>query len=64
RMRAAGVSVEYGELQSDHGHDGFLAEPQQLAPFMRRTLDPPVDAFAQALPSHRPPHPLTPGNPL
>ncbi len=27
----AGVEVEYAELQSSHGHDGFLAEPQSLA---------------------------------
>ena len=30
RMRAAGVECEYRELLSDHGHDGFLADPAQL----------------------------------
>lgn len=63
RMQAAGVSVEYAELKSDHGHDGFLAEPRQLAPFLRRTLDPPVDAFAPAPSPLRRPHPASSGNP-
>ena len=39
-MREAGVAVEYDELRSDHGHDGFLAEPEQLAPLLRRALGP------------------------
>ncbi|MCG3160232.1 MAG: Homoserine O-acetyltransferase [Acidobacteria bacterium] len=38
RMREAGVEVEYAELQSSHGHDGFLAEPQALALIIRSTL--------------------------
>jgi homoserine O-acetyltransferase len=38
RMRAAGVDVEYAELLSLHGHDGFLAEPEKLAPLMREAL--------------------------
>ncbi|MGH9768043.1 MAG: homoserine O-acetyltransferase MetX [Blastocatellia bacterium] len=38
RMRDAGVEVEYAELQSSHGHDGFLAEPQALALIVRRIL--------------------------
>ena len=37
-MRQAGVRCEYRELHSAHGHDAFLAEPDQLAdllqPFM------------------------------
>jgi homoserine O-acetyltransferase len=39
RMREAGGEVEYAELQSSHGHDGFLAEPRALALIVRRTLD-------------------------
>lgn len=35
----AGVEAEYAELQSSHGHDGFLAEPQALALIVRRILD-------------------------
>jgi homoserine O-acetyltransferase len=35
RMRAAGVDCEYRELVSDHGHDGFLADPEQLAALLR-----------------------------
>lgn len=38
RMRKAGVMVEYAEILSDHGHDGFLAEPQLLAPLIRKVL--------------------------
>ena len=38
RMRETGVEVEYAELQSSHGHDGFLAEPQALALIVRRIL--------------------------
>lgn len=38
RMRTAGVNVDYAEIVSDHGHDGFLAEPQLLAPLIRRIL--------------------------
>ncbi|HKX28462.1 MAG TPA: homoserine O-acetyltransferase [Blastocatellia bacterium] len=38
RMRAAGAEAEYAELQSAHGHDGFLAEPEKLAPFLQRAL--------------------------
>ncbi len=38
RMREAGVEVEYAELQSSHGHDGFLAEPQALSLIVRRIL--------------------------
>jgi homoserine O-acetyltransferase/O-succinyltransferase len=38
RMREAGVDAEYSEIQSSHGHDGFLAEPDKLAPLIRRAL--------------------------
>jgi homoserine O-acetyltransferase len=38
RMRSAGVEVEYAELQSTHGHDGFLAEADALARLLRPRL--------------------------
>lgn len=38
RMRAAGAAAEYGEIQSSHGHDGFLAEPEKLAPLIQKAL--------------------------
>jgi homoserine O-acetyltransferase len=44
RMREAGVEVEYAELQSSHGHDGFLAEPQGLSLIVRRILSDADDA--------------------
>jgi len=39
RMREAGAGVEYAEIHSDHGHDGFLAEPHLLASLIRSVLD-------------------------
>jgi homoserine O-acetyltransferase len=44
RMRDAGVEVEYAELQSSHGHDGFLAEPQSFALIVRQSLAAPASA--------------------
>ena len=35
RIRAAGVRCHYRELQSSHGHDGFLADMPQLAGLIR-----------------------------
>jgi homoserine O-acetyltransferase len=40
RMRAAGVNCELGELTSDHGHDGFLADPAGLTALLRPVLAP------------------------
>ncbi|MDQ2976475.1 MAG: homoserine O-acetyltransferase [Acidobacteriota bacterium] len=37
--RAAGVKASYAELDSSHGHDGFLAEAEQLAPIIRAHLE-------------------------
>ena len=34
RMQAAGVNVRYAELASSHGHDGFLADANLLAPLV------------------------------
>jgi len=39
KMRDAGVEAEYAELQSTHGHDGFLAEPDAFAPIVRGFLN-------------------------
>jgi homoserine O-acetyltransferase/O-succinyltransferase len=38
RMREAGVDAEYAEIESSHGHDGFLAESEKLAPLIRQAL--------------------------
>jgi homoserine O-acetyltransferase len=37
--RAAGVKANYAELNSAHGHDGFLAEASQLAPIIKSHLE-------------------------
>jgi homoserine O-acetyltransferase/O-succinyltransferase len=34
RMKLAGVAANYAELESSHGHDGFLAEPEKLTPLI------------------------------
>lgn len=39
RIREAGVSADYAEIISDHGHDGFLAEPHLLAMLIRGVLN-------------------------
>src|SRR5262245_17320473 len=44
RRRDVDVEVEYAELQSAHGHDGFLAEPQSLALIVRQSLASPAIA--------------------
>lgn len=38
-MVAAGVRAEYRELESSHGHDGFLAEADRLSALLRSFLD-------------------------
>ncbi|MBK9707724.1 MAG: homoserine O-acetyltransferase [Acidobacteria bacterium] len=38
RMIAAGAMVEYDEIVSNHGHDGFLAEPASLTPLITQFL--------------------------
>ena len=37
-MTKAGVSCDYRELHSSHGHDAFLAEPEQLSQLLRPFL--------------------------
>jgi homoserine O-acetyltransferase len=39
RMAAAGVECCYEELHSEHGHDGFLADADLLAPLLSAALD-------------------------
>lgn len=39
RMIEAGAEAEYAEIISDHGHDGFLAEPHLLSPLIRDMLN-------------------------
>lgn len=39
RIVHAGGRAEYVEMLSSHGHDGFLADPHQLAPFIRHALN-------------------------
>jgi homoserine O-acetyltransferase len=34
-MMQAGVRCDYEELVSSHGHDAFLAEPEELARLIR-----------------------------
>jgi homoserine O-acetyltransferase len=46
--RAAGVKVNYAELNSSHGHDGFLAEAAQLAPIIKSHLEEKQPTFAAA----------------
>lgn len=38
QMRAAGVRADYLEFESAHGHDGFLADAERLAPFVAAAL--------------------------
>ncbi len=38
KMRAAGAVAEYAELESSHGHDGFLAEPNAFTLIVRQAL--------------------------
>ncbi|HEV7860464.1 MAG TPA: homoserine O-acetyltransferase [Pyrinomonadaceae bacterium] len=39
RARAAGVDVSYASLESTHGHDGFLADAEILAPIVRAHVE-------------------------
>jgi homoserine O-acetyltransferase/O-succinyltransferase len=45
--RAAGVKANYAELDSSHGHDGFLAEAEQLAPIIKTHLEEEQPALAR-----------------
>jgi homoserine O-acetyltransferase len=39
RAQAAGVNASYAELESSHGHDGFLADAESLAAIVRTHLE-------------------------
>lgn len=39
RARAVGADVEYSEIDSSHGHDGFLADAEFLGPIVRAHLE-------------------------
>jgi homoserine O-acetyltransferase/O-succinyltransferase len=41
RIRQAGKEVRYRELSSTHGHDGFLADADQLAPLLTDAIQEP-----------------------
>lgn len=43
RLSEAGVGVRYHELESAHGHDGFLADAAQLAPIIYDAINPHVN---------------------
>lgn len=49
KMKDAGVDAEYAELQSSHGHDGFLAEPDAFAPIVRGFLSKAADTDANTM---------------
>jgi homoserine O-acetyltransferase len=38
RMQTTGATAGYAELESSHGHDGFLAEPDVLTPYIYNAL--------------------------
>ncbi len=46
--RAAGVKANYAELNSSHGHDGFLAEAAQLSPIIKAHLEEEQQTLARA----------------
>jgi homoserine acetyltransferase len=46
-MSAAGVRCRYEELASSHGHDGFLADSDLLAPLLADSLSEQSDLAAQ-----------------
>lgn len=40
RIRSAGADCEYAEIETAHGHDGFLADAHLLEPVLRTALEP------------------------
>ncbi len=46
--RASGVKANYAELNSAHGHDGFLAEAAQLTPLIKAHLEEEQPTLAKA----------------
>lgn len=39
RIRGAGARCDYAEIETAHGHDGFLADAHLLEPVLRRALE-------------------------
>ena len=39
RIRGAGATCDYAEIDSGHGHDGFLADAHLLEPILLKALD-------------------------
>lgn len=48
RARALGVNATYAELESSHGHDGFLADAEALTPIIESHLEEEALMFAVA----------------
>jgi len=46
RARTLGVNATYAELESSHGHDGFLADAEALMPIIESHLEEAALAFA------------------
>jgi len=52
RIRSAGARCEYAEIDSGHGHDGFLADAHLLEPILRNALGP--ERSRATAPAHPP----------
>ncbi len=48
RIRNAGAHCDYAEIETAHGHDGFLADAHLLEPILRKALNGDVRASAAA----------------
>jgi len=48
RIRGAGAPCEYAEIETAHGHDGFLADAHLLEPILRQALEPAPTRVAAA----------------
>jgi homoserine O-acetyltransferase len=42
RLALAGVDATYAEIVTSHGHDGFLAHPELLAPIVAKAIEAPL----------------------
>ena len=48
RIRNAGPHCDYAEIDTGHGHDGFLADAHLLEPILRTALEPQPSRVAAA----------------
>jgi homoserine O-acetyltransferase len=55
RMQEAGVRADYLEIDSKHGHDAFLAEPEKLLPLLREVVHHPDSSRAASWLEEAPP---------